>query len=144
MLLMTWGYAKGDSGNPSIFPDYLTMQSLLETGYREMAHAVAVAGHAVKIAPAGLAFRAIYQREVTLGHDPLGSQSLFLQLYGPDFIHPAVPGTYLAACVVTATIHGVDPTTFTGTVAGIDPATTLLLQTAARDVVAAENARPPP
>jgi hypothetical protein len=144
VLLMTWGYAKGDATNPTFFPDYPTMQSLLATGYRQMAHAIAVAGHAVKIAPAGVAFQSIYQREVTLGHDPLASGSLFMQLYGPDFIHPAVPGTYVAACVVTATLYGVDPTSFTGNVAGIDPATVLVLQMAARDAVAAENALPPP
>ena len=71
----------------------------------------------MKVAPAGLAFQAVYQREKTMGQDPLASGSLFLQLYGPDFIHPAVPGTFLAACVVTATIYGVDPTTLTGSVA---------------------------
>ena len=144
VLLMTWGYAKGDPTNPTIFPDYPTMQSLLTTGYEQMAQAVATAGHAVKVAPAGLAFQAVYQREKTMGQDPLASGSLFLQLYGPDFIHPAVPGTFLAACVVTATIYGVDPTTLTGSVAGIDAATQLVLETAARDAVAAQNAMPAP
>lgn len=143
VLLMTWGYAKGDPNNAPLFPDFPTMQSLVETGYRQMAHAIAVEGHAVKVAPAGLAFRSIFEREVSLGHDPLAAGSLFMQLYGPDLIHPGVPGTYVAACVVMATIYDVDPTTLTADVAGIDASTKLVLQTAARDVVAAEKARPP-
>jgi hypothetical protein len=144
VLLMTWGKAKGDPDNTVWFPDYATMQSLVEKGYREMAHAIAIEGRAVKIAPAGLAFRSIREREITNGRDPLAAGSLFMQLYNPDLYHPSVLGTYVAACVVMATIHDVDPTTLTDDVAGIDAPTKRILQTAARDVVTAEKARPPP
>lgn len=144
VLYMTWGFPSGDPTNPSLFPDYVTMQSALETGYRDMAHAIALTGRRVVIAPAGLAFRAVYDRDVAAGRDPKASTSLFAQLYGADAKHPAPPGTYVTACVMAATIDGVDPTTFTGDVAGIDTATRVVLQTIARDVVATERARPSP
>jgi hypothetical protein len=135
LLFMTWGYATSD---------YVSMQTKLETGYRDMAKAIATAGHAVKIAPIGPAFRIIYEREVMLGHDPLAAGSPFIQLYDADHIHPAAKGSYLGACVVTATIEDADPTTFTADIAGIDAATKLELQKVARDAVAAEKLRPPP
>jgi hypothetical protein len=144
VMYMTWGFPTGDSANPLIYPDYTTMQSLLETGYRDMAHAIAMAGRKVIIAPAGLAYKAVYDRDVAAMRDPTASTSLFAQLYGPDAKHPAVPGTYLIACVMLATIDEVDPTTLKADVAGIDTATRGVLQTIARDVVAAERARPPP
>lgn len=135
LLFMTWGYASSD---------YLTMQSKLETGYRDMAQAIATAGHAVKIAPIGLAFKAIYDREVMLGHDPLATGSPFIQLYDADLVHPAGKGSYLGACVVTATIEDADATTFTADIPGIDAATKIDLQKVARDAVATEKLRPPP
>jgi hypothetical protein len=141
VLFMTWGYRNGDPQNGFIYPDYLAMQARLEAGYRDMAKAIANAGSPVKIAPVGLAFKAIYEREVALGHDPLAAGSPFAQLYAPDALHPGAPGSYLGACVVIATIHDVDPTTFTADVPEIDSATETLLRTAARDVVAAEKAR---
>jgi hypothetical protein len=144
VMFMTWGFPTGDSANPSIFPDYVTMQSLLETGYRDMAHAVAMTGRHVVIAPAGLAFKAVYDRDVAGGRDPNATGSLFAQLYGPDAKHPAPPGTYVTACVMAATIDGIDPTKLTADVAGVDVATRAVLQTIARDVVATERARPPP
>lgn len=135
LLYMTWGYATAD---------YPTMQSKLETGYRDMAKAIAAAGHAVKIAPVGLAFRMIYEREVTLGHDPLATGSPFMKLYYGDLIHPGIPGSYLAACVITATIEDADPTSFAADITDIDATTKAELQEVARDAVAAEKARPPP
>jgi hypothetical protein len=144
VLFMTWGFPNGDPVNPTIYPDYPTMQSLLEAGYRAMAHAVAAAGMPVAIAPAGLAFKAVRDREVAAGRDPNASTSLFSQLYGPDAKHPAPPGTYVTACVVVGTIYGVDPTTITDGVAGLTPDTKAVLRAIARDVVAAERARPAP
>jgi hypothetical protein len=135
VLLMTWGYATND---------YVTMQSRLETGYRDMGRAIAATGRAVKIAPVGLAFQAIYEHDILTGHDPLATASSFRQLYAGDAIHPGPAGSYLAACVVTATMHDVDPTTFTADIAGIDSTTKLVLQATARDVVATEKSRPPP
>jgi hypothetical protein len=145
VLYMTWGYPNGDPDNLGFFPTYLAMQSELEAGYREMAHDVSAAGRAVRIAPVGLAFKAVYDREVSAGRDPHAPTSLFMQLYGPDAKHPALPGTFVAACVMAATIDGVDPAALdTGSIAGLDAPTRTLLQTVARDVVATEHARTPP
>ena len=144
VMYMTWGFPTGDPANPTLYPDYLTMQRLLEDGYRAMAHAIATAGRSVVIAPVGLAFQAAYQRDVAGGRNPNAAGSLFASLYGPDAKHPAPPGTYVAACVMAATIEGVDPTSLSATVAGVDAATASALQVIARDVVAAERARPPP
>jgi hypothetical protein len=98
----------------------------------------------VGIAPAGLAFKAVYDRDVAAGRDPKASTSLFAQLYGPDSKHPSAPGTYVVACVVTATIYAVDPTTLDDGVAGIADGTKVILRAIARDVVATERARPAP
>ena len=144
VLYMTWGYPNGDPNNPTIYPDYPTMQGLLETGYRQMAQAIVTAGHPVLIAPVGLAFEAIHDQETAAGQDPLAATSLFMQLYGPDQIHPSVPGTFLAACVMVGTMYGVDPTTLDGSASGVDAASTALLEAAARDVVATEQAMASP
>jgi hypothetical protein len=144
VLYMTWGYALGDPNFPTRYPDYPTMQALLVQGYRDMAHAIALAGHAVRIAPVGLAFEAIYEREITLGHNPTAPTSIFMQLYGPDRIHPSALGTFTAACVITATIYSVDPTTLPGSVTGADAATLSVVKAAARDVVTMQNTMPPP
>ena len=77
-------------------------------------------------------------------HDPLAPGSPFIQLYDADLVHPAAKGSYLGACVVTATIEDADPTTFTADIPGIDAATKIDLQKVARDAVAAEKLRPPP
>jgi len=145
VLLMTWGYAEGDPANMAFFPDFNTMQWLLAIGYQQMAAAVAAAGHAVVIAPVGLAFQAVYlgATATDAGGDPFAPTSLFMQLYETDLKHPAVPGTYLAACVVAATIYGVDPTTFSTTVPGIDTATVGVLQAAAKESFVMLSQLPP-
>lgn len=143
VLYMTWGYARGHAFFADEYPDYPTMQTKLAAGYRKMGTAILGAGHHAKIAPVGLAFRAIYDREVAAARDPLAVDSLFMHLYEADLNHPALPGSYLATCVLAATIYGADPTTFTTDVIGIDAATKLVLQTAARDVVTPANVEPP-
>jgi hypothetical protein len=144
VLFMTWGFPGGDPANPTLYPAYLTMQSRLETGYRDMAHAVALAGHPVRIAPAGLAFEGVYERDVAAGHVPEAQGSLFAQLFGPDAKHPSPAGTFLAACVMTATIYDVDATTLGGSVPGLDAATVAVLESIAQSVVVAERQRRPP
>jgi hypothetical protein len=54
----------------------------------------------VDVAPVGLA----WQRSST--------ERPALDMYGPDREHPSIHGTYLATCVVYATIYGKDPTGF--------------------------------
>jgi hypothetical protein len=144
VLFLTWGYDGGDPNNPTLYPDYLTMQSRLEAGYRDMAHAIATSGRPVLIAPAGLAFQAVYQHDVDAGSDPAAPGSLFASLYGTDAKHPSPAGTFLTACVMVATIEGVDATTLAGTVAGLDAGTVAELEAIAQSTVVAERARPSP
>ena len=63
----------------------------------------------VLVAPVGTAFRLIYQREVSLGRDPLESTSLFSRLYVADAFHPSRLGTFLAANVFFATLTQKSP-----------------------------------
>jgi hypothetical protein len=144
VMFMTWGYLGGDPNNPTLYPDYPTMQSRLETGYRDMAHAIAASGRAVRIAPAGLAWQAVYQRDVATGRDPMAPGSLFATLYGPDGHHPAAAGTFLTACVMAGTLDDVDATTLVGTVPGLDAGSVAVLQSIAASTVATERARPSP
>ena len=56
-------------------------------------------------------------------------------MYGPDREHPSVHGTYLATCVVYATIYGKDPTGFTYIPPGITPEDAAFLQKTAWQTV---------
>ncbi len=77
----------------------------------------------VDVAPAGLA----WQRSSTARPA--------LDMYGPDREHPSVHGTYLATCVVYATIYGKDPTGFTYIPPGITPEDAAFLQKTAWQTV---------
>lgn len=110
VLLMTWGRLHGDDANPDRYPDYPTMQALLAEGYEAYAASIRTPEHGVWVAPAGYAWRHIYEAEVAAGQDPTQPGTLFAALYQSDGSHPSPAGTYLAACVVYATITGQDPT----------------------------------
>jgi len=66
---------------------------------RELAEAYTVAGNAngALVVPAGLAFAKAIAR------DPK------VNLYNPDKRHPSLAGSYLAACVIYAAVHGRNP-----------------------------------
>jgi len=90
----------------------------------QLAEEYTIAGNAndALVIPAGLAFaRAI-------------ARSPDLELYQPDKRHPSLAGTYLAACVVYATVTGKSPVGNTYT-AGIDASTANFLQTTAWETV---------
>jgi hypothetical protein len=108
-LYMTWGYRDGDSVNPTLYPNFLTMEGLLEIGYRAMGQAIAHAGYRVLIAPVGPAFKAVYDADIRAGRKPTAATSIFFSLYESDGKHPAPPATYLAALVILSTLYGVDP-----------------------------------
>ena len=110
VLLMTWGRLHGDANNPDRYPDYPTMQDLLATGYSQYAASITTTSRTAWIAPAGLAWRHIYDAQVAAGADPLAPGNLFYSLYFDDGSHPSALGTYLTACVIYATITGQDPT----------------------------------
>jgi len=74
------------------------------------------------VIPAGLAFAAARAKRPEL------------ELYQPDKRHPTLAGTYLAACVVYATLFGKSPVGLSYT-AGLVPDTAAFLQTVAWEAV---------
>ena len=148
ILYETWGYFNADPYNPGTFPDYQTMQDKLTKGYQiyydniikknPKAH--------VKIAPAGLAFKRIYDSIVRKGLDPREKGSLFEELYmavedNPTHDnnlarkYPTLEGAYLCACVLYQTISGLDVRQSSFTPPGLDIAMRDMLQKVAYDTV---------
>jgi hypothetical protein len=111
----TWARA----GNPA-------MQEGLSATYAELARRAAPAadgGPGGIVAPVGDAWRRALAQAATL-HTADGS-------------HPTPAGTYLAACVFYAVIHGESPVGLTGRFAGLDDATARVLQETAEAAVGA-------
>jgi hypothetical protein len=142
VLMMTWGYRTGDPYNASIYPDFPTMEWLLEQGYQQMADAVAEAGYPVRLAPIGPAFQAVYSLDVAAGRSPTASTSVFYSLYEADGKHPAPPGTYLMSLVLMSTLYGVDPAAVCANPKGLAPDVMQDLQEAARTAIVAARAYP--
>ena len=99
IFLMTWAYADKPEMTQGLADAYT------EAGRQNNAHVI----------PAGLAFA----RSIALKPE--------LNLYVPDKRHPSLAGTYLAACTVLASLHGVNPVGNSYT-AGLDVATARHLQ----------------
>lgn len=99
-LMMTWGRRDGDSRNMALYPDYPTMQTRLRDGYERAVVGASSAVRRVYLIPAGLAWRATFQR------DPMGD---FLGLYSRDGSHPAFAGSWLTALVLLHHLVGVEP-----------------------------------
>ena len=133
VLFMTWGYRSGDSLN-SFNNNFTAMQARLTEGYTRYAENISSAGHAVWMAPVGLAFKTVHDGVVADGDDPTVSGNLFYDLYTSDGSHPSLSGSYLAACVFHATITGETCAGSTDTV-NLNSSTKLALQQAADDTV---------
>lgn len=99
VLYNTWGRRDGDPDNLALYPDFLTMQERLDAGYEAMAEAIREAGHPVRVAPVGDAFRVVFRDVEATGADPT-TDSDFTALYAGDGSHPSLAGTYLAALVI--------------------------------------------
>lgn len=106
VFFVTWGRRDGDYRNPWLYPDFKTMQSKLNEGYRRFADACPAPP---LLAPVGTAFEVIHDRYVEMGLNPLDPQSNFYRLYDRDGSHPSRLGSYLSALVIYATITGNDP-----------------------------------
>lgn len=109
MFLMTWGRRDGDSQNPDLYPDFLTMQAALAEGYASYVELASADGTPAWIAPAGLAWRRVYQDQLDAGADPLTVGGPFHSLYIEDGSHPSPRGTYLTACVIYSSVTGLSP-----------------------------------
>lgn len=134
MFLLTWGRRDGDSSNPTLYPDFSTMQDRLTEGYLAYVDAVSGADHQAWIAPAGLAFREVHDDLVAAGEDPLATDSAFYTLYSGDGSHPSEIGSYLASLAATVALTGRD-VRGGWSPDGTDAGTAALLQTAAWDAV---------
>ena len=130
VFFQTWGYRDGDANNAWRNPDYPTMQGHLESGYRLYAENVTTENRTAYIAPVGLAFKVIYDDIVAAGGNPTDSSTLFYSLYSSDGAHPSARGSYVAACVMYATMTG-DTSVGLPDDVGLDANTRLKLQQAA-------------
>ena len=90
LLLATWAHRDGDADIG--IADYTTMQARLDAAYVGIARQLSVG-----VAPAGAAWAAVRAADPTI------------DLWQADGSHPSVAGTYLAACVVYASIFGTSP-----------------------------------
>jgi len=104
-LYLTWGRFNGDAQNPTLYPDYSTMQGLLVEGYDAYAAAIADAGLSSEIVGVGAGWQLAYDDAVAAGVDPLGD-TLFSRLYSSDGSHPSLLGSYLAACIFYGALTG--------------------------------------
>jgi hypothetical protein len=117
LLFETWAHRDGwpDAG----LADYASMQLSIEAAYRAVGRDLGI-----EVAPVGAAWAA-----ARASHPEI-------DLWQPDGSHPAGAGTYLAACVLYASIFGTSPEGLAGS--GGPPATTVraLQETAAAIVLA--------
>ena len=109
ILMMTWGRRNGDVNNPLLYGNFTLMQDRLEQGYIDFRDNMTTPTRDVWIAPVGLAFKHIHDKINLTGVDPTLSGSTFFDLYNTDGSHPSVSGSYLAACVLFATMTGDSP-----------------------------------
>ena len=133
VLFMTWGYRDGDSLN-SFNNNFTSMQERLLEGYTRYAENISAAGHAVWMAPVGLAYKTVHDNVVAQGVDPTTSGNLFYDLYSSDGSHPSLAGSYLAACVFHSTTTGETCAGSNATVS-LNATTKQALQEAADDTV---------
>ena len=95
LFYMTWGRQNGDADFCGTYPPVCTydgMQARLRTSYLEMATI-----NDASVAPVGVAWKAIRDNFPAIN------------LYNPDESHPSITGTYLAACVLYASIFRDSP-----------------------------------
>lgn len=155
-LFETWGYRDGAIINRSRV-DYETIQSRVARGHSRLLAAARDAvqrtrlssgrgpSHTeVRVAPVGEAWREAFNRArpepgVGLGrHD--ASAALFNSLYADAHqSHPSLAGSYLAACVLAATLHGLHPSRLSFVPEPLDPSVAAVLREVASAALARET-----
>jgi hypothetical protein len=115
LLFMTWGRRMGwpEGG----FADYSAMQQAITNGYREVSRELRI-----PVMPIGEAWRSAL------------AEDLHLQLWDADGIHPSKAGSYLAACVIYASLFNESPERLSYR-AGLAPELAQRLQRIAGEVV---------
>ncbi len=131
VIFMTWGRRDGDDMNPTLYPDFPTMQDRLSDGYTDLASRLDLTGDPVFLAPVGESFRSIFDG---------GDSAAFEGLYVTDGSHPSIRGSYLAACTIFATITATSPVGLTSGPTELDATERLSLQETAASVVFATDA----
>ncbi|MGD0483621.1 MAG: hypothetical protein ABSB58_03090 [Gemmatimonadales bacterium] len=121
VLFLTWGRRDGlpDAG----FPDFPSMQEQLTAGYLAIADELDD-----RVAPVGVAWQTGVSRDTSLA------------LWDNDGSHPSASGSYLAACVLYATLFHASPVGLPAP-AGIATGTARLLQELAQDAVLTDPGR---
>ncbi len=109
MLMMTWGRRNGDPTNALIYSNFTNMQNRLEQGYVDFRDNMSTSSRDVWIAPVGLAYKHLHDSINLSGLDPTQSGNTFYDLYTADGSHPSLSGSYLAACVLYASMTGQSP-----------------------------------
>ena len=111
VLYQTWGHN---------IPDYEQMQQRIADSYLKLAHRLDA-----RCAPVGMAWKRVRSEKPEIG------------LYQDDGSHPTADGSYLAACVLYATMTG---KSFHSTYwAGLTPQTAAYLQQTAQEMVLANR-----
>ena len=110
------------------------MQENLRQGYVDYHDNMTTPSRDIWIAPVGLGFANVYQSVKESGTIPETPGSAFHSLYDGDGEHPSLKGSYLAACIIYASMTGNLSVETNDTVA-LSPADKLALQQAADDTV---------
>ena len=121
LLFMTWGRRNFDKHNPTVYPDFLTMQKKLADGYLHYVSATSTTDHPSYLAPVGLVFQTIYNDISAQGQDPKSEGSLFHSLYARDGSHPSLAGSYVGAVTIVATLVEMDANDLQWTPPQLDP-----------------------
>jgi hypothetical protein len=102
MFLLTWGHQRGLETD-KFFPDYAKMQDYLNYGIHE--YWQAASSPRSFVAPAGIAFRLIYDEEIAVGGS--ADSKSFRELYDDyEGSNPSEQGSYLSACVIFCAYTG--------------------------------------
>merc|ERR1719277_229554 len=110
------------------------MNEAVRRGYEHYASLITRPDRRPVVAPVGNAFGLVYDDVVRAGENPAAPTSLFHRLYDPDGTHPSPLGTYLAACVLHASITGQTPRGLPSA-SGISEAEASILRSTAAKVV---------
>ncbi len=130
ILFMTWAWMDGSW----MHPDYTSMQQGIARGYEMYNENITTSDRPTYIAPIGLAFMHIHDAVEESGQNATDGWTSFSALYNSDGSHPSIDGTYLAACVIHATITGESPVGRQAP-SQISPQRALVLQEAAEATV---------
>jgi hypothetical protein len=126
ILYSTWGHRDGNADlNPSLFPDFQTMNDRTTEGYEDYASLLP----SPLIVKGGRAFERISNNN----NNPAVS---FRELYwsNNDGSHPSKQGTYMVACLFYATIFNESPQSISFRPSGVSNAEASFLRDVASNV----------